>query len=285
MSTSNRLAAILGGAAISATAPAVTNTLPVDGLRPGKGQPRRHFDEQALAELARSIKDQGVLQPLLVRPVEGGHEIVAGERRWRAAQMAGLRDVPVLVRAMTDEEARAAALLENIQRKDLSPIEEIEGKLVVVAAALNLSAAAAVEAMQAARTEPGELGTQLDQIFSAFGGETWQSYASNKLAVFGWSPAVLNAMRQGLEFTKAKLIQTAPEEMQDDLIGRALQGASRTELQAVVRQGAKPKRKAPSTEEQVVTALRNRKKLAKLSPEKAERVQLLLNELLKELGN
>ncbi|HYC44568.1 MAG TPA: ParB/RepB/Spo0J family partition protein [Burkholderiales bacterium] len=103
-------------------------TLAIDELAPGKYQPRTRMDQSALAELADSIRAQGVMQPILARPVAGGaFEIVAGERRWRAARMAGLATVPVLVREISDNQALAAALIENIQREDLSPLEEAAG--------------------------------------------------------------------------------------------------------------------------------------------------------------
>ena len=100
----------------------------VDELQPGRYQPRSQMAPEALAELADSIKAQGVMQPILVRPLAaGGYEIIAGERRWRAARMAGLATVPALIRDIPDSEALAAALIENIQREDLSPLEEAAG--------------------------------------------------------------------------------------------------------------------------------------------------------------
>ena len=103
-------------------------TLSLDRLRPGKYQPRSKMDAASLAELADSIREQGVMQPILVRPVDGGRfEIVAGERRWRAAQQAGLRQIPALVKNVPDQAALAVALIENIQREDLNPIEEAKG--------------------------------------------------------------------------------------------------------------------------------------------------------------
>ncbi|MFH1660253.1 MAG: ParB/RepB/Spo0J family partition protein [Pseudomonadota bacterium] len=106
--------------------------LPVERLRPGKYQPRTHMDQDSLAELAASIKAQGIMQPILVRAVDSSpgserYEIVAGERRWRAAQLAGLTEVPVLVRSIPDEQALAMALIENIQRENLNPLEEAQG--------------------------------------------------------------------------------------------------------------------------------------------------------------
>ena len=109
---------------------ALPTTLSVSKMRPGKYQPRTRMDEGALAELADSIRVQGVMQPILVRPVpndRGQYEIIAGERRFRAAQIAGLDEVPVLVRDVPDEHAAAMALIENIQREDLNPLEEAQG--------------------------------------------------------------------------------------------------------------------------------------------------------------
>ena len=103
-------------------------SLPLDRIGVGKYQPRTRMDEDSLAELALSIKAQGVVQPILVRPVDGGrYEIIAGERRWRAAQRAGLKEVPALVRSVPDQAALALALIENIQREDLNPLEEAQG--------------------------------------------------------------------------------------------------------------------------------------------------------------
>ena len=106
-------------------------TLPVDALKPGKYQPRTRMDPGSLEELAASIKSQGVMQPILVRPVGSlfdaqRYEIIAGERRWRAAQLAGLADVPVVVREVDDRAVIAMALIENIQREDLNPLEEAQ---------------------------------------------------------------------------------------------------------------------------------------------------------------
>jgi len=103
-------------------------TLPVGRIRPGKYQPRTRMGQEALAELAASIKSQGLIQPVLVRPVDRDrYELIAGERRWRAAQMAGLQEIPALVREVPDEAALAMSLIENIQRENLNPLEEAAG--------------------------------------------------------------------------------------------------------------------------------------------------------------
>ncbi|SFS04972.1 ParB/RepB/Spo0J family partition protein [Sphingomonas jatrophae] len=104
-----------------------TQTVPVSSIKPHPGQPRRHFDDAALDELAASIAARGLLQPIVVRPAGIGYQIVAGERRWRAAQRAHLHEVPVIVRDFDDATTLEVALLENIQREDLNAIEEAEG--------------------------------------------------------------------------------------------------------------------------------------------------------------
>ena len=105
------------------------STLPVDLLQRGSNQPRTDFDKEALQELAESIRAQGVLQPVMVRPLgdSGKYEIIAGERRWRAAQLAGLHEIPAVVRELDDQTAMCIALIENIQREDLNPLEQARG--------------------------------------------------------------------------------------------------------------------------------------------------------------
>ena len=136
------LSALFGDADASYQSPARIAEIPVASkasgmrrmsvswLKSGMFQPRRHFKDQALQELADSIRERGILEPLLVRPLPGArdsYEIIAGERRWRAAQIAGLHDVPVMVRELTDREAMVFGIIENVQREDLSAIEEGEG--------------------------------------------------------------------------------------------------------------------------------------------------------------
>lgn len=105
-----------------------TKVLRISEIEPNRDQPRKEFDPAALAELADSIAAVGVIQPLIVRPmVGGGYQIVAGERRWRAAQSAGLTEVPVIIRELSDKEVDEIALIENLQREDLNPVEEAEG--------------------------------------------------------------------------------------------------------------------------------------------------------------
>ncbi|TSA50551.1 MAG: ParB/RepB/Spo0J family partition protein [Nitrosomonadales bacterium] len=122
------LDALLAGDTESVSAGDALRTLKVELLQPGKYQPRTQMDQESLAQLADSIRAQGIMQPILVRPVAPEKfEIIAGERRWRAAQLAGLFEVPALVREIADEAALAMSLIENIQREDLNPLEEAAG--------------------------------------------------------------------------------------------------------------------------------------------------------------
>lgn len=124
------LSSLLGGEpGMAPTGSSAVQTVPIELLRPSRLQPRRHFPENELAALAESIRTKGVMQPLLVRRAadDGGYEIVAGERRWRAAQLAGVHELPVVVRELSDRDTLEVALIENVQRQDLSPLEEAEG--------------------------------------------------------------------------------------------------------------------------------------------------------------
>ena len=119
-----------GGEGATAEAPRNPRSVPVEMLHPGRYQPRRNFDAESQQALVESVRSQGILQPLLVRrhpELDGHFEIVAGERRWRAAQAAQLHEVPVLLRELADREALEIALVENVQRQDLNPLEEAEG--------------------------------------------------------------------------------------------------------------------------------------------------------------
>jgi len=140
----------------------VLKSLPVDLIQRGKYQPRTHMDQQALQELADSIRVQGVIQPIVVRPLAaGGYEIIAGERRWRAAQLAGLQDIPAVVREVPDQAAIAMALIENIQREDLNALEEATA-LQRLIDEFDMTHQAAAEAVGRSRTAVSNLLRLLD---------------------------------------------------------------------------------------------------------------------------
>ncbi len=147
--------------------------LPAKALRPNPAQPRKHFDPEKLAELAESIREHGILQPLSVRRVGTGYELIAGERRLRAAQMAGLTEIPCIVMTMDDQESSVAAMIENLQRQDLDFIEEAKG--------INLLM--------------DKWNMSQEQIAKVLGKS--QSGIANKLRLLRHSPRVLQAIREG----------------------------------------------------------------------------------------
>src|SRR5687768_17595311 len=127
------LAAILSSSAPEGTADVEYRTVPVDLIAPNPNQPRKHFEEDALVGLSASVRERGLLQPVLVRPVPGGtYELIAGERRWRAAQLAGLEAIPAIVRPHEDAASLELALIENMAREDLNPVEEARAVAALV---------------------------------------------------------------------------------------------------------------------------------------------------------
>lgn len=145
------LDALFADNAVEELSSAPTTKLKLLEIEPNRGQPRQQFDEQALSQLADSIQKHGVIQPLLVRPLpDGGYQLVAGERRWRASRMAGLTEVPVVIREMTDADAMAITLVENLQREDLNPMEEATG-LQMLMDSLQITQEAAAEAVGKSR--------------------------------------------------------------------------------------------------------------------------------------
>jgi ParB family transcriptional regulator, chromosome partitioning protein len=197
------LDALLAGNDEAAASTESLQTLSVDRLRPGKYQPRTKMDAASLAELALSIKEQGVMQPILVRPVDGGvFEIVAGERRWRAAQQAGLREVPALVKNVPDQTALAVALIENIQREDLNPLEEARGLARLI----------------------GEFGLTHDAAAKAVGRS--RSAVSNLLRLNGLAPPVQEYLLAGqIEMGHARALLALPVAQQSGSAARVVSDA------------------------------------------------------------
>ncbi|MBE9604457.1 ParB/RepB/Spo0J family partition protein [Acetobacteraceae bacterium H6797] len=187
------LSALLGDAPAEAPAQggnASPSTLPIEQLEPGPFQPRGPMDSAALAELAASIKEHGVLQPILVRPAKtkGRYQIIGGERRWRAAQQAGLHEVPVVVRMLDDRAAMAAGLVENLQREDLNALEEAEGY----------------------RRLLDEFGLTQDGLGQAVGKS--RSHVANTLRLLALPPKVRDMLSRGsLTAGHARALLTAPD--------------------------------------------------------------------------
>ena len=203
--------------------------LPVERLKPGKYQPRTHMDQDSLAELAASIKAQGIMQPILVRAIDSTpgaerYEIVAGERRWRAAQLAGLSDVPVLVRSIPDEQALAMALIENIQRENLNPLEEAQGLQRLI----------------------DEFGLTHQQAADAVGRS--RPAASNLLRLLQLTSAVQDMLMNGqLDMGHARALLPISSSQQVGLAQRIIQkNLSVRETERLVQQILNPPTKAPA---------------------------------------
>lgn len=230
------------GVAQELTRPSETDvlTVPLIELRPYSKQPRRSFDDQDLAALSESIRQKGILQPLLVRPTgEGtGYEIAAGERRYRASLLAGLSEVPVLVRDFNDDQMLEVGLVENLQRESLSIIDEVEGKLRLIALRLGISPAEAKGRMMVSlRNEEAADAEVFRQVFELTGRESWQSFAKNKVRVLQWPENVLDAMRRrGLPYSMAAVVAAAPENLRDTALEKAQSGVTLQELRGWLRE-------------------------------------------------
>lgn len=197
-----------------------TPTLPVSQIILPASQPRRYFDSERMLQLEKSIKEHGVLEPVLVRPLPGTntkYELVAGERRYRAAKKAGLQDLPVVIKEMDDQEAGQIALIENLQREDLNPIEETEGILNLLELELKRSRTDVLNLLYRMRNESNGKASQnvltseeakdVKALFGYLGRLSWESFITTRLPLLKLPEDVLEALRQGsLAYTKAQAI-------------------------------------------------------------------------------
>ncbi len=228
------LSALLGddGAAVLQAAPdAGPQVVPVELVRPSRFQPRRRFDEDEIRELAQSIGEKGVLQPLVVRrdpEVAGSYEIVTGERRWRAAQLAQLHQLPVIVRDVTDREALEISLVENVQREDLTPLEEAQGYKRLI----------------------DDFGHTHDALAKAVGKS--RSHMANTLRLLGLPEPVKAMLDDGkLTAGHARALLAAPD---PTALGREVvaRGLNVRQTERLVRSAAHPRRRARATPAQDV---------------------------------
>ena len=168
-------------------------------IEPNQSQPRKKFDQEQMEELAESIKQHGILQPLLVQKREGFYEIIAGERRWRAAKLAGLKEVPVVIREYTPQESVEIALIENLQREDLNPIEEAKAyqRLIQEFGLKQEEIAAKVAKNRTTITNAMRL-LKLD--------ETIQNMVIENVISSGHARALLGLEDQGMQLKAAKMV-------------------------------------------------------------------------------
>ncbi len=213
-------------------------------------QPRRYFDEHKLEELSRSIKQFGILEPLLVRPITNGdYELVAGERRLRAAQLAGLTEVPVVIREMDDTTTAQVRLIENLQREDLNPLEETEGILELLSIQLMKSPLEVISLLHHMQNSARGKVTQnvfsnnetliAQDVFDALGKISWESFVTSRLPLLKLPSDVLLILRQGkIEYTKARAIATVKDTQQRaSILDAAITGdLSLTKIKELIKQ-------------------------------------------------
>jgi ParB family chromosome partitioning protein len=220
------VAALLGGETTTQESEhhkEIPSSLPISQIKLPITQPRCYFDPQKLEELSASIKELGILEPLLVRPLpDNSYELVAGERRYRAAQMAGLSEVPVVIREMDDVLKSKVQIVENLQREDLNPIEETEGILELLALQLEWQPSEVTSHLNKMRNvcdrhnEDSEVRHNvmsqsetktIEELFTSLGKMNWDSFVKNRLPLLKLPQDVLEVLRQGkLEYTKARAI-------------------------------------------------------------------------------
>ena len=215
-----------------------------------KQQPRRYFDPDKMQHLVQSVRAYGILEPLLVRSLTtttsaDTYELVAGERRYRAAKEAGLNQVPVVLLELTDTEALQLALTENLQREDLNPVEETEGVITLLSMQLQISPTEVPQLLhRLAKSSNNVVGNLeaaqiqiIESVLSISGRMTWSSFASHRLPLLNLPEPILNALRSGkIEYTKARAIAKLKDAAaQQELLNRAIsEGMSLSQIHAEV---------------------------------------------------
>lgn len=281
-------------------------------------QPRRYFDPEALQELVLSVKQHGILQPLLVRPLpSGGYELIAGERRYRAAKEVGLTEIPVVIRELSDEAALQLALIENLQREDLNPIEETEGILQLLALQLGQSLETVPSLLRqlfnqefrsssqtldpestapdnnviinfddsinsSTQNEQEAERQQVEKVFKALGLMSWESFVTNRLTLLNLPKDILDVLRSGqIAYTKAKAIARVKDEKSRGLILEAAlaNNWSLSEIKAQIK-ALVPTKEPTKLQQRFETTIRQAQKAQVWSDTKKQaRLESLLAEL------
>ncbi len=204
----------------------VQDTLLLDSIASPLYNPRTYFDPEKLQQLAESFKEHGMIGRLTVRPIEGKdkpYELVAGERRFRAAQLANLAEVPVEIKELSNQQAIALALEENLNREDLNPIEETEGILQLLSLSSGLEKpeiTSLLYKMIKGRNVPTTFKEVVDQVFESIKNLTWQTFARDRLRLLNLPAPILEAIKQGqIEYTKGiEIAKIQAQSVQDELL-------------------------------------------------------------------
>lgn len=274
-------------------------TLSLSQIALPKQQPRRYFDPEKMAQLVQSVQEHGILEPLLVRPLAAGRfELVAGERRFRAAREVGLKAVPVVIRELDDDEALQITLVENLQREDLNPIEETEGIVSLLAIRLKVPSTEIPQLLhRLAKTSDNVVGKSeslqiqaIQDVFKAIGSMSWESFATHRLPLLNLPEPILEALRAGkLEYTKARAIAKLKDaDQQQELLDRVIQAGLplsqiRTEVTAANRQPAS--NKTPVLKQEFDAVYKRLKQSAVWgNAQKQKRLKKLLTDLEALLG-
>ena len=260
-------------------------------------QPRQYFDEAKLQELAQTIKNHGVLEPLLVRslPRQNQYELVAGGRRYRAAALAGLSEVPVIVLELSDEQVLEVAIIENLQREDLNPVEETEGILHLLAQRLKTPVTEVspllhqIQKQLRGRAANNVIGSstieQIQAIFESLGLMELDSFIGNRLPLLNLPEDILSALRSGqIEYTKAKAIATLKDEAaRAEILEEAIANSlSLSQIKERVS-AAKPTKEKEELKSRVDNTYKQLKKSKQLwqDPKKRKKLESLLSQLEK----
>jgi ParB family transcriptional regulator, chromosome partitioning protein len=267
----------------------------IDSIILTSNQPRRYFDPQKLQQLKESISTHGILEPLLVRPGEKSdqYELVAGERRYRAAKEAGLTLVPVTVRKLTDDEAVQLALVENLQREDLNPVESTEGILQLLSLKLKIDVAEVTSLLYRMRNEVigntnqnvliSSEALKIQAIFDELAIIAWESFVTTRLTLLNLPNEILEALRMGrIAYTKAQAIARLKDEAKrKELLEEAItQNLSLAQIRERLKV-ARPPKEEPRTLKQKMQDITQRFQKAKAwdDPKKQKKLEKLLMQM------
>jgi ParB family chromosome partitioning protein len=284
---------------LSEDVPNAATNLPLDKISLSPSQPRKYFDSEKMQQLVESVRRDGILQPLLVRPLSGERfELVAGERRYRAAETVGLTEVPVTIREMSDDQARQFALVENLQREDLNPVEETEGILGLLVLRLEKTVEEVISFLRRMENEAGGKATNnvigseessgVVEVFTSLGRMSWESFVKNRLAILNLPEDILKVLRSGqLEYTKGRaLAQVKDESFRQMLLEEVVtQGLSLNQIRERIKALKSPESPQPPLEaEELRKQLGKLNRLSKKSkalenPKTRQQVEKLLSQL------
>ena len=269
------------------------NSIALNKIKLPPSQPRRYFHPESMNNLIASIKKEGVLQPLIVRPIKTGYELVAGERRYRACTEIGLKEVPVVIKELSDLQAQQYSLIENLQREDLNPVEETEGILSLLATHLNISDSEVVTLLYRLDNQAKGKSTHnvvgksemeiIEQVFDEVSSMTYKSFISHRLPLLKLPTIILDALREGkIAYTKAIAIaKVKNEQKQEELLQEAIaSNLSLKEIKERIKQ-LQPKAEVDFPQQRVNKLVKdiNKAKLWEKEPKKWLRVSKLIERI------